>query len=93
MFDTKIKLSLAFRKWSPEVWPAEKIEISKFISHVSFFLPTFFSRGFGVRGAVNENEKAAMQYVMNLWYFGYDYLQAIYSSYMLTASFANGKKL
>ena len=93
MFDTKIKLSLAFRKWSPEVWPSVKIGISKFFSHVSFFLPTFFSRGYGVRCAVNENEKAAMQYAMNLWYFGYVYSQAIYSSYILTASFAHGKKL
>ncbi|KAK8852398.1 hypothetical protein M9Y10_017372 [Tritrichomonas musculus] len=91
-FDTKIDLKLAFKKWSPEVWPAVKIGISKFISHISFFIPTFFSRGYGVRCAANENEKAAMQYSMNLWYFGYTYSQAIYSSYLPAASYAHGRQ-
>ena len=91
-FDTKINLSLSFQKWSPEVWPAMKIGISKFISHISFFLPTFFSRGYGVRCAATEGEKAAMQYAMNLWYFGYVYSQAIYSSYLPAASYAHGRK-
>lgn len=91
VFQTKIDLKLMFRKWSPETWSAVKIGISKFISHISFFIPTFFSRGYGVRCAIKEDEKAAMQYAMNLWYVGYVYSQAIYSSYLPAASYAHGK--
>ena len=92
-FETKINKKCLVSKFSKHTWEASKVGFTQFISHISFNIPSLFSRKYVSKDTNKENYSlifAAYNVVLRTWAIPGSYALALSVGFLPAASFAIG---